>query len=398
MRIVGVAAIHAVLFAAALLYWQDADWMVRDEGTVPEALVRDSIARAQREGVGFAGGFMWLKEAGVPYRSQLGGHYQVLARLAPAAPEELPRFFAQWRLVAALLTAAAIALFTARVALDHGHLAGLAVLGAAATAPAIRWLSFNLYWQLWLLFAPFAVAWAFHDRLVARRFGLATALAVYAALAFAKLAGGYEFVTSLGLSVGTAVAYRELAAGATQRRALVRAALATGASVAGFALAAVAHFLQARAATHDTMQAFEAIYGPAHYRTVGDALGRAVPWSEDARTLLSYTRQRAMLGIPQYGWYAAGLACAIAAALRLVVGDARRALLWALGLGLASTLSWHVGAVGHMRYHQSIDGITHFLPYDLVAAAMVAAIATRAAADGVRRVIARGRAVAFPPG
>jgi hypothetical protein len=375
-------AAFTLLFGAVLATW------FAKESTRPqvaafqqdsEALVRGTVVRAAERGVRFAGGFM-VREDGTPYTSQVGLQYQVLAALAPAAPEATLPFLDGARFAVATLFALVLGLFLADVAERWGRTPAMVALALVMGSHWLSSFSLNLYWMIFLHFLPFVLTWTLHDRVQG---GPRVALVAAVGLAvLVKCLCGYEYVTNVVAAPAVAVLVRELERGEPLRRALRAGVPYVAAGLAGFAVAGAAHVAQAWIASGSARAGMAALVGPALYRTTGDILGREIHLGDDLLRWLKYLTRPVVRGIRETVVIAAAVAAGVALARLFGKGDPRgRSLVLGLVAAGVVSLSWNVLAWGHMRYHLHINPVTFFLPFNLVAFAAI----PRAAALLLRR-------------
>jgi hypothetical protein len=330
-----------------------------------ESLVRLSVERAIETGqVHHLGGFM-MKPGGV-YTAQVGLQYQVLAAIAPRAIGATPTFFALARIVTALLSAMVLALFISSVGIDYGIVASLVALVLVGGSEWLARFSMNLYWMIFLHLFPFVAAWSFYRPQQSRKQkGVLAAVLLMAILA--KCLNGYEYISNILASVSVAIAYREAAHGAGAMRIFKQSLVYGLVGLGAFVLALAAHIAQGYAHFGNWDAALRAIVGPALDRTTGDRFGREVSLVNDLGVYWGYLSLRGPMMVKQ------GVIYVLAAATWFALGSKwgltaseTRAFRWAIVTSALATATWHVLAIGHMRYHLHINGITFYLPFNLV--------------------------------
>jgi hypothetical protein len=311
-----------------------------------------------------------------PYRSQFGLAGVVLAPIGAATGADAACFAAAF----ALLTAAVVAGVFAAAHRQLGPPTGDVACALAALAPVFLPFAASLYWALFLMLLPFALAWWLYPRAHTRRRKAALLAAVGAAVMLKGLCG-YEFITAVVLGPLAAAWFHQHRGAEPLRRRAAFAAGLLAAGVVGFAAAMALHVAQAWAvlgedgiaAIRDRAVRRTAGSVEAHETRAGISAG-AADLATAARCFLGYFGHRAISppaaaralrrDVPLVAVVVAAGAFAVAAAVgrRRLPRDAG-ALAGAVVLALASGVSWPALAVNHMCTHPQLDGLVYALPF-----------------------------------
>lgn len=144
-----------------------------------------------------------------PYASQYGLQARIITALAPNDSAKLPVYFKKVNVVLSAAMAALMALVALRVRKLFGFVAAVVFATLVAFSPWIVGYAQNMYWIEPLMFAPFVFAFLCYSYCKSSKrlwlFYLGEAV-----LLFLKLLGGYEYISTIAISVLVPIIFFEL--------------------------------------------------------------------------------------------------------------------------------------------------------------------------------------------
>lgn len=144
-----------------------------------------------------------------PYASQYGLQARIITALAPNDSAKLPVYFKKVNAVLSAAMAALMALVALRVRKLFGFVVAAVFATLVAFSPWIVGYAQNMYWIEPLMFAPFAFAFLSYSYCKSSKkmwlFYLGEAV-----LLFLKLLGGYEYISTIAISVLVPIIFFEL--------------------------------------------------------------------------------------------------------------------------------------------------------------------------------------------
>lgn len=144
-----------------------------------------------------------------PYASQYGLQARIITALAPKDSTKLPVYFKKVNVALAVAMAALMALVALRVRKLFGFVAAAVFATLVAFSPWIVGYAQNMYWIEPLMFAPFAFAFLSYSYCKSSKkmwlFYLGETI-----LLFLKLLGGYEYISTIAISVFVPIIFFEL--------------------------------------------------------------------------------------------------------------------------------------------------------------------------------------------
>lgn len=144
-----------------------------------------------------------------PYASQYGLQARIITALAPKDSTKLSVYFKKVNVVLAAAMAALMALVALRVRKLFGFVAAVVFATLVAFSPWIVGYAQNMYWIEPLMFAPFVFAFLCYSYCKSSKrlwlFYLGEAV-----LLFLKLLGGYEYISTIAISVLVPIIFFEL--------------------------------------------------------------------------------------------------------------------------------------------------------------------------------------------
>lgn len=144
-----------------------------------------------------------------PYASQYGLQARIITALAPKDSTKLPVYFKKVNVALAVAMAALMALVALRVRKLFGFVAAAVFATLVAFSPWIVGYAQNMYWIEPLMFAPFAFAFLSYSYCKSSKkmwlFYLGETI-----LLFLKLLGGYEYISTIAISVLVPIIFFEL--------------------------------------------------------------------------------------------------------------------------------------------------------------------------------------------
>ena len=144
-----------------------------------------------------------------PYASQYGLQARIITALAPNDSAKLPVYFKKVNAVLSAAMAALMALVALRVRKLFGFVVAAVFATLVAFSPWIVGYAQNMYWIEPLMFAPFAFAFLSYSYCKSSKkmwlFYLGETI-----LLFLKLLGGYEYISTIAISVLVPIIFFEL--------------------------------------------------------------------------------------------------------------------------------------------------------------------------------------------
>ncbi|MEO8614752.1 MAG: hypothetical protein ABI600_06395 [Luteolibacter sp.] len=190
--------------------------------------------------------YSYKKEGNLTYLSQFGLQGRVDSMIAKSfqvdTPAESEHLFKVLRELNAFLLSATLALFVTAVAKEFGFWQALLVGLSFCVTNGIILFAKNLYWVAFTDFLPFCVFWLFYPKMRNRHL-LVSVTAV--GLMLFKSLNGYEFLTSITLSMLVPIIYYEFKDGKGFRFILLKSAYFLCLCVVGFLFALATHLVAA---------------------------------------------------------------------------------------------------------------------------------------------------------
>lgn len=338
-----------------------------------------------------------LQAAGGDYNSQFGLHGIVMEALSPGLA-----LYGVMRLLTSLFAAAVLATVVVACWRAWGGRAAVVLLALFALSPWLNAYGASTYWQLWTLLLPTVLTLLVWPRLGSGRRKWLRGSVLVAALVFVRALCGYEFMSTIVISIAAAVAFHEFR-GRIDRTLLVKLGATMVAGVAGFVSAFGVHVLQLVIKYGDASvlseRAGERTFSPS---TLNVMLGWARNQEDPSRSwlvredsmvglwgfqMVGYLRDPAIslpapefagfgllpYGVPVWVFVALfGLFAWQAFRGRGPNPQLQRRLALSAGLGLLGALSWLVLAYGHMIHHPHLNAIVFYLPFLPFVFAMIA--------------------------
>lgn len=144
-----------------------------------------------------------------PYASQYGLQARIITALAPNDSAKLPVYFKKVNVVLSAAMAALMALVALRVRKLFGFVTAAVFATLVAFSPWVVGYAQNMYWIEPLMFAPFAFAFLSYSYCKSSKkmwlFYLGETI-----LLFLKLLGGYEYISTIAISVFVPIIFFEL--------------------------------------------------------------------------------------------------------------------------------------------------------------------------------------------
>ena len=341
-----------------------------------------------------------------PYASQYGLQARIITALAPNDSAKLPVYFKKVNVVLSAAMAALMALVTLRVRKLFGLVAAAVFATLVAFSPWIVGYDQNMYWIEPLMFAPFAFAFLSYSYCKSSKkmwlFYLGETI-----LLFLKLLGGYEYISTIAISVFVPIIFFELVNNKQKIIKLWKHAVMTGVVVViAFVGAYVTNFMALADYYHSSDTALKMINERASERglsgirkmrthAVGN-LKMLLPESykfvnrfinmdelaEDRGSTYQYLAINAgnyvllpTLSLPLsikgvFGeivqsilvWVLVGYLVLFYLKRRHPSFKYYRSFLWSLHISLAGALSWLILMPGHALPHAHINGIVFYMP------------------------------------
>lgn len=341
-----------------------------------EKLVTASLSRAYDEGLGVnhSGGFMFRgNRAGHAYTSQYGLQYRMIATIP-----WLAQHHSASRYVFGLLSALVLGTVVAAAYRELGPIpAGLTMLVLAASEPLAQF-SMNLYWSMFLLFAPFAAACILYPKSGGGLRFLLFCL-VIGLLIGAKSLCGYELLSCILASTLVPLVFYESRRGSRPMRIIMRAVAVMTAGVLGFAAAISIHLRSLAAHLGSWERCVEEVRHVILFRTVGEEGFQARNFLKGVMMFFGY-----FVNEHQAYYLIAAVAALYVWRQLLRMGGEDLALnrnyRSAVGLALlafAASLSWNILAWGHMQHHLHVNYISFYLPFNIVAVLLCGCVISR---------------------
>lgn len=341
-----------------------------------------------------------------PYASQYGLQARIITALAPKDSTKLPVYFKKVNVALAAAMAALMALVALRVRKLFGFVAAAVFATLVAFSPWIVGYAQNMYWIEPLMFAPFVFAFLCYSYCKSSKrlwlFYLGEAI-----LLFLKLLGGYEYISTIAISVFVPIIFFELVNNKQKVISLWKHAVMTCVVVVvAFVGAYVTNFMALSDYYHSSDTALKMINERASERglsgirkmrthAVGN-LKMLLPESykfvnrfinmdelaEDRGSTYQYLAINAgnyvllpTLSLPLsikgvFGeivqsilvWVLVGYLVLFYLKRRHPSFKYYRSFLWSLHISLAGALSWLILMPGHALPHAHINGIVFYMP------------------------------------
>ena len=354
----------------------------------------------------------------IPYASQYGAQARVIAFFAPEAVDDVSRYLERVELVMAMLAALVVMVAVCAVYRLAGVLPAAATYLLFATAVWTVGYARNIYWNEWLLLLPFVFALAAYPWLKKKEV-LWVFYGIEFLLLYLKLLNGYEYVTTITISVLVPVIIyetigRKVSLLAHWKRAVMVAAvgaLALGSAITTHLAVLGQHYgswgqavqqLKERSGERSitklgsmhpyVVSGFEATV-PDAYRFVDrfvdlDCLrdGKGHPIKYAAISLLNYlllpaiqfpVKMSGMLGVllQSIGAFIIyGLLAVRALGRSKRYKKYARSFTYGFWVALASAVSWMVLMPGHMYPHAHMNGIIFSLPFLVVCSTAIGCV------------------------
>ena len=341
-----------------------------------------------------------------PYASQYGLQARIITALAPKDNAKLPSYFKKVNVVLSAAMAALMALVTLRVRKLFGLVAAAVFATLVAFSPWVVGYAQNMYWIEPLMFAPFAFAFLSYSYCKSSKkmwlFYLGETI-----LLFLKLLGGYEYISTIAISVLVPIIFFELVNNKQKVISLWRYAVMTCVVVVvAFVGAYVTNFMALSDYYHSSNTALKMINERASERGLSGIRKMRTHAVGNLKTLLpeSYEFANRFINMEelakdrgstyQYlainaGNYVLLPALSLPLSIKGVFGEIvqsilvwvlvgylvlfylkrrhpsfkyYRSFLWSLHISLAGALSWLILMPGHALPHAHINGIVFYMP------------------------------------
>lgn len=341
-----------------------------------------------------------------PYASQYGLQARIITALAPKDSTKLPVYFKKVNVALAAAMAALMALVALRVRKLFGFVAAAVFTILVAFSPWVVGYAQNMYWIEPLMFAPFAFAFLSYSYCKSSKkmwlFYLGEAV-----LLFLKLLSGYEYISTIAISVLVPIIFFELVNNKQKVIKLWKHAVMTCVVVVvAFVGAYVTNFMALSDYYHSSDTALKMINERASERGLSGIRKMRTHAVGNLKTLLpeSYTFANRFINMDelaedkgstyQYlainaGNYVLLPALSLPLSIKGVFGEIvqsilvwvlvgylvlfylkrrhpsfkyYRSFLWSLHISLAGALSWLILMPGHALPHAHINGIVFYMP------------------------------------
>ena len=341
-----------------------------------------------------------------PYASQYGLQARIITALAPKDSTKLSVYFKKVNVVLAAAMAALMALVALRVRKLFGFVAAAVFATLVAFSPWVVGYAQNMYWIEPLMFAPFAFAFLSYSYCKSSKkmwlFYLGETI-----LLFLKLLGGYEYISTIAMSVLVPIIFFELVNNKQKIIKLWKHAVMTCVVVVvAFVGAYVTNFMALSDYYHSSDTALKMINERASERGLSGIRKMRTHAVGNLKTLLPELYEFANRFINmeelakdkgstyQYlainaGNYVLLPALSLPLSLKGMVGEIvqsvlvwvlvgylvlfylkrrhpsfkyYRSFLWSLHISLAGALSWLILMPGHALPHAHINGIVFYMP------------------------------------
>lgn len=341
-----------------------------------------------------------------PYASQYGLQARIITALAPNDSAKLPVYFKKVNVVLSAAMAALMALVALRVRKLFGFVTAAVFATLVAFSPWVVGYAQNMYWIEPLMFAPFAFAFLSYSYCKSSKkmwlFYLGETI-----LLFLKLLGGYEYISTIAISVFVPIIFFELVNNKQKVIKLWKHAVMTCiVVVVAFVGAYATNFMALSDYYHSSDTALKMINERASERGLSGIRKMRAHAIGNLKTLLpeSYTFADRFINMEelakdkgstyQYlainaGNYVLLPALSLPLSLKGMVGEIvqsvlvwvlvgylvlfylkrrhpsfkyYRSFLWSLHISLAGALSWLILMPGHALPHAHINGIVFYMP------------------------------------
>lgn len=341
-----------------------------------------------------------------PYASQYGLQARIITALAPNDSAKLPVYFKKVNVVLSAAMAALMALVALRVRKLFGFVTAAVFATLVAFSPWVVGYAQNMYWIGPLMFAPFAFAFLSYSYCKSSKkmwlFYLGETI-----LLFLKLLGGYEYISTIAISVFVPIIFFELVNNKQKIIKLWKHAVMTGVVVViAFVGAYVTNFMALADYYHSSDTALKMINERASERGLSGIRKMRTHAVGNLKTLLpeSYEFANRFINMEelaedkgstyQYlainaGNYVLLPALSLPLSIKGVFGEIvqsiliwvlvgylvlfylkrrhpsfkyYRSFLWSLHISLAGALSWLILMPGHALPHAHINGIVFYMP------------------------------------
>jgi putative uncharacterized protein (fragment) len=341
-----------------------------------------------------------------PYASQYGLQARIITALAPKDSTKLSVYFKKVNVVLAAAMAALMALVALRVRKLFGFVVAAVFATLVAFSPWIVGYAQNMYWIEPLMFAPFAFAFLSYSYCKSSKkmwlFYLGETI-----LLFLKLLGGYEYISTIAISVFVPIIFFELVNNKQKVIKLWKHAVMTCVVVVvAFVGAYATNFMALSDYYHSSDTALKMINERASERGLSGVRKMRTHAVGNLKTLLpeSYKFANRFINMDelaedrgstyQYlainaGNYVLLPALSLPLSIKGVFGEIvqsilvwvlvgylvlfylkrrhssfkyYRSFLWSLHISLAGALSWLILMPGHALPHAHINGIVFYMP------------------------------------
>jgi len=392
------ALAHNVFLIPTGLFWSTIAWQHRAIG-YDSGLVFNRLVGEDRVSQPLAPLLIYWPERETTdwYVSQFGLQGVTLAAIHQYLGTEFDHFVVLAANGFALLTALTLALFFLELSRCVGPMAGNVGVAATVLMPILLPFATSLYWATFLLFAPFVWSWWVYPRAIGHRQRILGWLLGISLLILCKCLCGYEYVSTIVLSPAVAVVYHGVRESLPLRTWLRHATVAVLAGVAGFALALALHVWQLNEVVG--VDGVAAILDRASHRTGVADQAREVryPFAAPDPVFLPERWRLPVRCFANYFWlptfatpasiamppreFTLGQATILLGVLAGLVGMtwwrwplSVSALVPALGLGFAASISWQMLAINHMCVHVHLNQIVFIVPFLLLGVALLGGI------------------------
>ena len=341
-----------------------------------------------------------------PYASQYGLQARIITALAPKDSAKLPSYFKKVNVVLSAVMAVIMALVALRVRKLFGFVVAAVFATLVAFSPWIVGYAQNMYWIEPLMFAPFAFAFLSYSYCKSSKkmwlFYLGETI-----LLFLKLLGGYEYISTIAISVFVPIIFFELVNNKQKVIKLWKHAVMTCVVVVvAFVGAYATNFMALSDYYHSSDTALKMINERASERGLSGIRKMRTHAVGNLKTLLpeSYKFANRFINMEelakdrgstyQYlainaGNYVLLPALSLPLSIKGVFGEIvqsiliwvlvgylvlfylkrrhpsfkyYRSFLWSLHISLAGALSWLILMPGHALPHAHINGIVFYMP------------------------------------
>ena len=341
-----------------------------------------------------------------PYASQYGLQARIITALAPKDNAKLPSYFKKVNVVLSAAMAALMALVALRVRKLFGFVAAAVFATLVAFSPWVVGYAQNIYWIEPLMFAPFTFAFLSYSYCKSSKklwlFYLGETI-----LLFLKLLGGYEYISTIAMSVLVPIIFFELVNNKQKVIKLWKHAVMTCVVVVvAFVGAYATNFMALSDYYHSSDTALKMINERASERGLSGIRKMRTHAIGNLKTLLpeSYTFADRFINMeelandkgPTYRYLAINAgnyvllpALSLPLSIKGVFGEIvqsilvwvlvgylvlfylkrrhpsfkyYRSFLWSLHISLAGALSWLILMPGHALPHAHINGIVFYMP------------------------------------